>query len=167
MFMRWFRALATLSVGAWLGGMILIAIAAQTTFEVMRTLGVATPDAFAGRIMAVEFVRFDKMQFICAALLVAYQIAQTIIGPRTGRDIFRFVLIVLACGFLCYSAFVVTPKILGMQDEVAGTTDEALRATFDAIHETSVLMAKLTMLVVLLIGFELALPRRKPAADKA
>lgn len=167
MFMRLFRAVAALSAGVWLGGMILIAIAAQTTFEVMRTLDVATPNAIAGRVMAVEFVRFDRVQFICAAVLLAYVFTKLMVGPRRTRDVARSVLIVLACGLLCYSAFVVTPRILAMQDTVAGADDEAIRTAFAEIHETSVLVAKINLFVVLIIAFELALPCRKSAADCA
>ncbi len=167
MFMRWFRALAALSAGAWLGGMILIAIAAQTTFEVMRTLDVDTPNTFAGRIMAVEFARFDRVQYACAAIVLLYSLAAVGNEMRQRRDVLRVILVVLACGLLCYSAFVVTPKILAMQDTVAGTTDEAIREAFAEIHETSVLVAKINLFVVLLVAFELALPRRSNPAGSA
>ena len=61
MIMKLFQAIATTAGGVWLGGMVLMAIVASTTFGVMRTTGVEHPDSIAGQVMAKNFARFDTV----------------------------------------------------------------------------------------------------------
>lgn len=148
------RAIAIAAAGVWLGGMILIAIVAQTTFQTMRTTGVEHPDAVAGQIMAKNFTRFDKVQMACASVLFGSQLLQLAAGRRTWMDWFRFGLTLAAACVLAYSGAVLTPKIAGLQSAVAGAdADAAVRAVFDDFHESAVRLSKINLcLVAVLLG---------------
>lgn len=163
------QAIATAAAGVWLGGMVLMAIVAQTTFEVMRTTGVESPNSIAGQVMAKNFSRFDTVQMICAGVLIAWQIAHMALGGRHGRDWLRLGLIIVAAGLLTYSVNVLTPQITGLQPSLhTADPDAAMNAAFDKFHETAVLIAKINLFLLLFIVVEMAWPSKlKPAARNA
>lgn len=158
------RALGTTAAGAWLGGMILIAIVAQTTFSEIRKTDVAQPNAIAGRVMAKNFSRFDSVQWICVGVLVATQVGRMGMGDRTRGEWVRLFMIAAAGGLFAFSALVMTPRILGLQETVAGENAEvAVKAAFDSFHETSVRIAKVNLVLVLAIVMSLAMGGRREA----
>lgn len=154
------HAIGTMAAGVWLGAMILIAVVAQTTFQTTRTLGVATPDALAGKIMAANFTRYDKVQGICAAVLVVTQIAAPILRLRFApRDRFRLGAIFMACIFFVYGAMVLTPQIKQLQGPIDSSgVDDAIRATFDQFHKSAVMLSKINLAILALIMLEMAWP---------
>lgn len=168
MFMSLFRAIAQAAAGVWLGGMILIAIVAQTTFGVMRTTGVDRPNAVAGQVMARNFLRFDRVQLVCVCVLVAWQAAALILRPPAARDVVRSLLIVAAAGLFLYSSQTLTPRILDLQPVMAAADpDAAMTERFDEFHETAVRIAQVNLVLVLFITIEMALPRRGALAAQA
>lgn len=165
MFMNVFRALAHTAAGVWLGGMVMLAIVAPTTFGVMRTTGVENPNAIAGQVMARNFVRFDKVQMICAIVLVLWT-ASMIISRRTARrDWIRTALVAAATGLMLYSAWNMTPQILDLQPILAGPEpDAAMRRAFDQFHATAVRVSQLLLILLVTINIEMALPSRTASA---
>ncbi|MBX3395101.1 MAG: DUF4149 domain-containing protein [Phycisphaerae bacterium] len=163
------RSFATTAAGAWLGGMILIAIVAQTTFSEMRATGVEQPNAIAGRVMAKNFVRFDTVQWVLAGTLVVAQIGRIALGERSGVEWLRMVLCLGATGVLAYGALYLTPQIVNMQATAAAPDpDAAVRSIFESFHQTSVRLAKLNLVVVFAIVLSLSWNvRRAPAGDMA
>jgi len=162
------RALATTAAGVWLGGMILIAIVAATTFSEMRQTGVEHPNAVAGQVMAKNFSRFDKLQMVCAAVLLVWQTAQLVVGRRRLGDWLRTAMILSAVGLLIYSAWVLTPRILDLQTAVASANpDAAVKAVFDEFHRTAVRVSKINLLLLAAIVLSLAWRplRGKPAGE--
>lgn len=154
---RWFQALACAAAGSWLGGMILIAIVAQTTFSVMRTTDVAQPNAIAGRVMAQNFIRFDVVQIACAAAVAAWAVGRVMSGTRRRRDWIRLGMVVAVCGILAYNAGVMTPRIESMQGDVAGAdVDARVKAAFESYHATAVRLAQANLLIVLVLTLEIA-----------
>lgn len=159
------RAIATAAAGVWLGGMVLMAIVAQTTFQVMRTTGVEHPNSIAGQVMATNFTRFDTVQMICAGVLVAWQTAHLALGGRSARDWLRLGLIIAAAGLLAYSIRVLTPQITHLQPVLqSANPDVAVKALFDKFHETAVLISKINLFLLLFIVIELAWPSKQTAA---
>ena len=154
------HALGTMAAGVWLGAMILIAVVAQTTFQTARTLGIASPDALAGKIMAANFTRYDKVQGICAAVLVVTQIVAPILRLRfSPRDRFRLCAIFAACIFFVYGAMVLTPQIQQLQGPIDSSgVDDAIRATFDQFHKSAVMLSKINLVILALIVLEMAWP---------
>lgn len=162
MFLTALRAVGQVAAGVWLGGLVLLAIVAATTFGVMRTTGVANPNAVAGQVMAKNFVRFDYVQMICAALLVLGQAADLAMGERGPRSLARAALILLAVGLLIYSARVLTPRILDLQGAVASVDpDSAVKAAFDRFHATSVRVSQALLLILAIVNVEMALPTHR------
>ena len=165
MIMKLFQAIATTAGGVWLGGMVLMAIVASTTFGVMRTTGVEHPDSIAGQVMAKNFARFDTVQMTCAGVLVAWQIVHMAFGGRHGRDWLRLGLIVAAAGLLAYSVRVLTPQITDLQPALqSADPDVAMKAAFDKFHSTAVRISKINLILLLVIVVEMALPRKPEAA---
>lgn len=159
--MRAFRMLATTAAGVWLGGMILMPFVAAITFGEMRETGVAQPDSIAGQVMARNFQRFDRIQLICAGVLLAWQIAHLATAGRRMGDWLRLLLILMASGLLVYGVFVVTPRILSPQPEVARPDGElAAKAVFGDFHAAAVRIAKINLALVAAIALSLAWPPR-------
>ena len=157
------HALGTLAAGVWLGAMVLIAVVAQTTFETMRTLGVSSPDALAGKIMAANFTRYDKVQGVCAAVLFVTQIIAPLLRLRFSvRDRFRLSAILAACILFAYGALVLTPQIKQLQGPLdTSGTEDGIRAVFDQFHKSAVMLSKLNLALLALIVIEMAWPREE------
>lgn len=154
---RWLQATACAAAGAWLGGMILMAIVAQTTFSVMRTTGVSQPNAIAGRVMATNFKRFDKVQIVCAVPVAAWAGTRLMSRSRQRRDWVRAGLAAAAGAILAYNAGVMTPRIESMQGDVAGAdADARIKSAFDSYHSTAVRLAQANLLIVLALTLEIA-----------
>lgn len=161
MFMNLLRALAQTAAGVWLGGIIVIAIVAQTTFGVMRTTDIEKPDAIAGQVMARNFGRFDVVQICCALTLLTWQLASLATQNRGPRNWLRFGLIVIAAGLLTYNVAVLTPKIIDMQPLLAQPDVEtAVHAAFQDFHNSAVRVSQAMLFIVLFITIEMAWPGR-------
>ena len=158
---KFLHALGTLSAGVWLGAMVLIAVVAQTTFETTRTLGVASPEALAGKIMAANFTRYDKVQGICAAVLLVTQLIAPITRLRfSARDRIRIGFILGACILFAYSALVLTPQIKQLQGPIDSSgAEDGIRAVFDQFHKSAVLLSKINLILLAVIVLEMAWPR--------
>lgn len=160
------RSVQATAAGVWLGGMILIAIVAQTTFSQMRDAQVEHPNAIAGRVMAKNFVRFEMVQWVCVSVLAFGQVARMGMGWRGKGEIARLAMIGVAAAIFIYGATVLTPKIVNLQSSVAGADPEAaVKAAFDAFHETSVRLSKINLGVVLVLALSLAWPSRRPVLN--
>jgi hypothetical protein len=149
------------AAGAWLGGLILVAIVAQSTFVTMRTTGVARPDSISGQVMAPTFIRFERMQMILAAIILMWAISRIASAGRNRRDWARLLMIVAAIGLLSYASQVLTPKIVELQPLLRSDAPAAeIKQRFDEFHRASVQTSKVLMVLVLALCFEMAWPRR-------
>lgn len=159
---RLFRMLSIAAAGVWLGAMILIAIVAATTFGEMRTIeGIERPNYVAGRVMAKNFARYDRIQLFCAGVIVLSHVGLAAARGMRGGDWLRAPLLAAALLVTLYGAFRLTPTIQNMQDAVAGAADpEAeVKRVFDGFHRTAVTLSKLNMALVAILLFSLAWSR--------
>lgn len=157
MMMRLVRALSHTAAGIWLGGLVVLAIVAPTTFSVMRETGVDQPNAIAGQVMAKNFLRFDLVQLICGIVLLGGLLMLLAIGPRRMRDWLRIAAAGAAVLLMLYSTMVMTPQILNLQPLLAEPdADAAVRAAFEAFHSTAVRVSQALLLLLLLINLEMA-----------
>lgn len=169
---RLMHTLSTLAAGVWLGGMVLLGpIVAKHTFRMMRTFDVAYPDAMAGKVMAASFVQFDKVQLICAGLLLLSLGIVAVSARRKFAPVTRLCIAIVATGFLAYSVQFLTPKITSMQDEVAtAETESKVRATFDEFHESAVLISKINLFLLAVLILSLGWtgpPRTTESTEEA
>lgn len=166
---RLMHILATLAAGVWLGGMILVAIAAQSTFVVLNAEDhIAQPNAVAGRVMAPTFSKFDKVQLICAAVLLFGTGVSAVLARRKLGPVLRLIAVGVATGFLIYSVQFLSPQILDMQSDIAGAkTDSEIRAAFDQFHDSAVMISKINLALVsfTLIGLAWSGPLRDTVAN--
>jgi len=166
---RLLHTLSVLAAGVWLGGMILVAIAAQSTFSVLNAEeNLAQPNAVAGRVMAPTFSKFDKVQLICAVVLLIGTGAIAALAKRKLGPVLRLLAAGIATGFLIYSVQFLSPKIFAMQDDVAGAkSDSEIRAAFDEFHESAVFVSKVNLALVTftLIGLAWTGPLRETVAN--
>ena len=160
MLIKAMRALAMTAAGAWLGGLTLIAVVAQSTFVTMRTTGVARPDAISGQVMAPTFVRFEWMQGIFAGTILLWASSRLFSASRTRRDLVRMGMIVAAAGLLGYASQVLTPKIVQLQPLLRSQTPEGeIKKQFDEFHSASVQSSMILIVLVLALCLEMAWPR--------
>ncbi|MBI5764980.1 MAG: DUF4149 domain-containing protein [Planctomycetes bacterium] len=156
------RTLASAAAGVWLGGMIVIAIVASTTFGVLRTTDVSHPNTIAGKVMAKNFERFDRVQLACGGILGTWQAVALLAGQRSKRDIGRTVLIAAAVTLMLVSVLYMTPKIVALQPTLSSAeSDAAVKAAFDEFHQTAVRLSQASLLFVLAIVLEMAWPQGK------
>jgi hypothetical protein len=161
-FLNAFRALAHTAAGIWLGGIIAIAIVAQTTFGVIRTTGVEKPDMIAGQVMARNFGRLDVVQICCAATLLMWQTVSLAFRRRGARDWLRLSLICAAAGLLAYQVAVLTPKIVNLQPLLAQeNAEEAVRSVFQDFHRSAVRVSQTLLVIVAAVMIEMALPLQR------
>lgn len=166
--MKVFRAIAHTAAGIWLGAIVMMAIVAPTTFSTMRTIGVEQPNTIAGKVMAKNFSRFDKVQMACGGVLVAWQLASLAQGRRNSRDLARTLILALAVALMLYSAMVMTPQIANMQADItAPDAEAAVKAAFDSFHTTAVRIAQIVMVLVLALNLEMSLPTRPAQVPEA
>lgn len=159
------RALAHTAAGIWLGGMVMLAIVAPTTFGVIRAIGVENPNAVAGQVMAKNFRRFDLVQMSCAAVLLPWVSVSLLARRRTLRDILRAGLIVIAVCLMLYSVWYMTPRITDLQPVLAQPDpDVAMKQRFDSFHATAVRISQALLVILLVLNIEMALPARPSTA---
>lgn len=161
---KFLHMLSTLAVAIWLGGMFFLGpFVAKNTFQIMPSIVSEHPRAAAGKIMAKNFTDFDKVQFVCAGVLLLSLGITALVADRKFGPITRLVLALVATMLLVYSAEFVTPKLLSMQDEVAQVEEgSAVQKKFDEIHESSVRVsgANLILLAILTLSIGWAGPAR-------
>lgn len=145
------RYVYVLALVVWLGGMVVLgAIAAPTTFQVLQASEPAAGRALAGTVFGAMVSRFHYIQYGAGALLIASLGAMAILGPRPKAFATRLAIVAVMLGVALYSGFVVLGDIDRIQQEV-GTLPSRLpegdvrRLRFDALHTLSERLMMLNM----------------------
>jgi len=152
-----------LALGAWVGAIVMLAIAAAITFRTVRshepTLGAGpyasaalaeqAPEILAGGIVGNVIRGLNVVQAICGigvgitlllqCTLFADRLAGGVLGPM---NLVRSGLLLLAACLVLYGTFVVQPEVWSLRETVyaAGASEaerEAARAAFDQAHGLS------------------------------
>jgi uncharacterized membrane protein len=147
-----------LALVVWLGGMVVLgAIVAPTTFEVLQA-----GDATNGRAMAAEtfgqiLTRFHYVAYAAGAVLIISLLAMAVLGPRPRAFAVRLALATAMLLVACYSGFVVLKTIDAVQLEAGGLpsllpTGDARRLRFDQLHtlSTRLMIANVVAGIILL-----------------
>jgi uncharacterized membrane protein len=127
----------------WLGGMVILgAIVAPTTFQVLQASAPDVGRALAGELFGVMLHRFHYVAYSSGAVLFVTLGIMAILGPRPASFAIRMAIIATMLGVALYSGFVVLTEIDAIQREV-GTLPSRLAATdprrlrFDHLHVLS------------------------------
>jgi hypothetical protein len=132
-----------LALVVWLGGIVILgALVAPTTFQVLPQNDPATGRELAGQLFGTVIARFHYVEYASAAVLLLTLAAMAVLGPRPRAFAVRCAIVLAMLGVALYSDFVVLAGIDAIQEEV-GTlvsrlpADDARRVQFDLLHERS------------------------------
>jgi uncharacterized membrane protein len=127
----------------WLGGMIVLgALVAPTTFQILQATEPITGRELAGEVFGATIARFHYVAYGAGALLLFSLAAMAVLGPRPRHYAVRSALIVAMLGVSAYSGLVVLNRLDVIQRD-AGTpvsrlpADDARRNQFDQLHRLS------------------------------
>lgn len=127
----------------WLGGMVVLgAIIAPTTFQVLQASAPEMGRALAGELFAVILGRFQYVAYAAGAILFITLAVMAVLGPRPGGFAIRMAIIAVMIAVALYAGFSVLAEIDGIQQAV-GTLPSKLdvadprRLRFDHLHQLS------------------------------
>jgi len=134
------RYLYVLALVVWLGGMVLLgALVAPTTFEVLQASEPVAGRALAGDLFGAILSRFHYVAYAAGAILLVTLAVMAVLGPRPASYAIRSAIIVVMLGVAIYSGFVVLSRVDAIQREVGRLPSllpagDARRNEFDALH---------------------------------
>lgn len=141
--MRALRYVYMLALVAWLGGMIVLgALVAPATFQVLQASAPETGRALAGELFGVVLARFHYVAYGAAALLLVTMAAMALLGPRPRGLAVRSAIVAAMLGVAIYSGVIVLGRINAIQRD-AGILPSTLpagdtrRVRFDELHTLS------------------------------
>lgn len=127
----------------WLGGMVVLgAIVAPTTFQVLSASDAANGRALAGEVFGQILARFHYVAYAAGALLIIALLAMAVLGPRPRAFAVRLSLATAMLLVTLYSGVVVLRTIDAVQLEAEGLpsllpASDPLRTRFDELHRLS------------------------------
>jgi hypothetical protein len=137
------RYLYVLALVIWLGGMVVLgAMVAPATFQVLQASAPEIGRALAGELFGTILARFHYVAYACGGILLVSIGAMAVLGPRPRSFAIRLGLITVMLLVALYSGFVVLRSIDAMQLE-AGRLPSLLpagnpiRVRFDQLHQLS------------------------------
>lgn len=145
------RYVYVLALVIWLGGMIVLgALVAPTTFQVLQAIEPATGRALAGDLFGTTIARFHYIAYGAGALLLVTLAAMAVLGPRPRAFAIRCGLIVTMLLVSLYSGVIVLGRIDAIQQQAGGPTSrlpagDERRTRFDELHQLSTNLMLLNM----------------------
>ncbi len=146
------RYVYVLALVVWLGGMVVLgAIVAPATFEVLQSSDPVQGRALAGELFGILLARFHYVAYAAGTLLLVTLVLMALLGPRPHGFAVRAGIAGLMLLVALYSGVVVLRTIEAIQGEVGGlpsllAAGDARRIRFDELH---VLSRRLMMVNIL------------------
>lgn len=134
------RYVYILALVVWLGGMVVLgAIVAPTTFQVLESIEPITGRALAGEVFGVTLARFHYVAYAAGALLLVTLAGMALLGPRPAGTAVRGALVACMLAVALYSGLIVLSQIDSIQQAVGGLPSrlpagDARRIRFDELH---------------------------------
>ena len=134
------RYVYVLALVVWLGGMVILgALIAPTTFQVLQSIEPSTGRALAGEVFGVIIARFHYVSYAAGGLLLVTLAAMALLGPRPAGFAVRSVLIACMLAVALYSGLVVLDRIDAVQQDAGGLVSrlpagDTRRVRFDELH---------------------------------
>lgn len=151
------RYVYVLALVVWLGGMVVLgAVVAPTTFQVLQDREPVAGRALAGELFGVMVERFHYVAYGAGIVLLVSLAAMAVLGPRPVHYLIRTLIVTAMLAVSLYSGFVVLGAIDRIQQEV-GTLPSRLPATdsrrvqFDSLHQLSTRLMMLNIAAALLL----------------
>jgi hypothetical protein len=127
----------------WLGGMVVLgAIVAPATFQVLQAGAPDIGRALAGELFGVMLSRFHYIAYAAGAILFVTLAVMAILGPRPAGFAIRMAIIAVMTAVALYSGISVLAEIDGIQRAVGVlpsmlAAGDPRRLRFDHLHELS------------------------------
>jgi uncharacterized membrane protein len=137
------RYVYVLALVVWLGGMLILgAIVAPTTFDVLQASAGEHGRELAGAVFGSTLARFHYIAYAAGALLLLTLGAMRVLGPRPAHSGVRAAIVASMLGVALYSGFVVLRQIDAVQVDAGGLPSrlpagDERRVRFDALHVLS------------------------------
>jgi len=148
-----------LALVVWLGGMVILgAVVAPTTFQVLQAREPTAGRMLAGEVFGSTLARFQYVAYGCGAVLFVTLVVMAVLGPRPSAFAVRTAIVVVMLGIALYSGLVVSGGIERVQRDigigVAASSlpaDDARRARFDHLHQLSTRLMMINVVGALLL----------------
>jgi len=115
------RYVYILALVVWLGGMLILgAIVAPTTFEVLQAHAGTEGRELAGAVFGAALARFHYVAYAAGTVLLLTLGAMRILGPRPVHSGLRAIIVAVMLGVALYSGFVVLRQIDAVQATAGG-----------------------------------------------
>ena len=145
------RYVYVLALVTWLGGMIVLgALVAPTTFQILQATEPTTGRELAGEVFGAIIARFHYVAYAAGTVLLLSLSAMAVLGPRPRQYAVRSALIAAMLGISLYSGLIVLSSIDAIQRDSGGpvsrlAADDARRIRFDQLHLLSTRLMMLNM----------------------
>lgn len=152
------RYVYVLALVVWLGGMVVLgAIVAPATFQVLGSIEPITGRALAAEVFGVTLARFHYVAYAAGALMLLTMAGMALLGPRPSATAVRGALVACMLGVALYSGMIVLTQIDAIQQEIGTLPSrlpdgDARRVRFDELHllSTRLMMLNIAGALVLL-----------------
>ena len=137
------RYVYVLALAIWLGGMVVLgAVVAPTTFQVLQAIEPSTGRLLGGTIFGAILSRFHDVAYGAGALALLALAAMALLGPRPVAFAVRSAIVALMLMVALYSGLVVLREVNSIQKEVGGLPSslpagDERRVRFDQLHQLS------------------------------
>jgi hypothetical protein len=153
------RFLYMLGLVVWLGGMVVLgAVVAPSTFQVLQAMQLDTGRELAGAVFGTSLARFAYVSYGAAGLMIVTLAIMAILGPRPRPFLIRGVVIAAMLAIAIYSGVIVANQIEAVQQEAGGLPSrlpatDSRRLRFDSLHVLSERLMMVNVLGALVLLF--------------
>ncbi len=151
------RYVYVLALVVWLGGMVVLgAVVAPTTFQVLQDREPVGGRALAGELFGVMVTRFHYVAYGAGVVLLVSLAAMAVLGPRPVHFLVRTIIVAAMLAVSLYSGVVVLGGIDRIQQEVGALPSrlpptDSRRMQFDSLHQLSTRLMMLNVAAALLL----------------
>lgn len=132
-----------LALVIWLGGMIVLgAIVAPSTFQVLQALQPDGGRALAGEVFGTSLARFAYVSYGAAGVMIVTLTVMGLLGPRPKPYLLRGLIIAAMLGVAFYGGSILAGQIAVLQQQAGGLPSllaltDPRRIRFDELHQLS------------------------------
>ncbi len=140
------RYVYVLSLVVWLGGMIVLgAVSAPATFQVLENREPSSGRALAGAVFGETLRRFHAVAYAAGLLLLATLVAMAVVGPRPRGFGVRAAIVAVMLAVAMGSGLIVSRRIARLQQEIGGPVAaldaaDPRRTQFGRLHTLSTVL---------------------------
>lgn len=151
------RYVYVLALAVWLGGMVVLgAVVAPTTFQVLQASEPATGRLLGGAVFGAVLARFHYVAYGAGIVALVALAAMALLGPRPHGFAVRSSIVGAMLLVALYSGSAVLREVDAIQTEVGGLpsslpSGDARRVRFDELHQRSTQLMVLNIVGALVL----------------